>query len=113
MKKFTRSAANADDFHLPSAARLPDGHFRRREGPSWRQKQLLIARAAAADPPVTILDEATSRRHADRIDRAGGMDALMQGRTVFVIAHRLSTIQNADDHADGARPTPNAAIMRN
>ena len=58
---------------------------------------LSIARAAVADPPVMILDEATSSidTRTERIVQAG-MDALMKGRTVFVIAHRLSTIQNAD-----------------
>lgn len=65
---------------------------------SQGQRQLLaIARAAIADPPVMILDEATSSidtRTETIVQRA--MDALMQGRTVFVIAHRLSTIQNAD-----------------
>ncbi len=67
-------------------------------GLSQGQRQLLsIARAAVADPPVMILDEATSSidTRTERIVQAG-MDALMHGRTVFVIAHRLSTIQNAD-----------------
>ena len=56
-----------------------------------------IARAAVADPPVMILDEATSSidtRTEAIVSR--GMDALMQGRTVFVIAHRLSTVRNSD-----------------
>ena len=56
-----------------------------------------IARAAVADPPVMILDEATSSidtRTEAIVQR--GMDSLMQGRTVFVIAHRLSTVQNSD-----------------
>ncbi|MBR3094948.1 MAG: ABC transporter ATP-binding protein, partial [Clostridia bacterium] len=56
-----------------------------------------IARAAVADPPVMILDEATSSidtRTEALVQK--GMDALMKGRTVFVIAHRLSTVQNAD-----------------
>ncbi len=65
---------------------------------SQGQRQLLaIARAAVADPPVLILDEATSSidtRTEALIER--GMDALMEGRTVFVIAHRLSTVRNAD-----------------
>ena len=67
-------------------------------GLSQGQRQLLsIARAAVADPPVMILDEATSSidTRTERIVQAG-MDALMHGRTVFVIAHRLSTIQNSD-----------------
>ena len=62
------------------------------------QRQLLaIARAAVADPPVLIMDEATSSidtRTEAIVQR--GMDALMSGRTVFVIAHRLSTVRNAD-----------------
>ena len=67
-------------------------------GLSQGQCQLLaIARAAVADPPVMILDEATSSidtRTEQIVQR--GMDALMEGRTVFVIAHRLSTVRNAD-----------------
>ena len=65
---------------------------------SQGQRQLLsIARAAVADPPVLILDEATSSidTRTESIV-AAGMDSLMKGRTVFVIAHRLSTVQNAD-----------------
>lgn len=68
------------------------------EGLSQGQRQLLaIARAAIADPPVMIMDEATSSidTRTERIVQSG-MDRLMQGRTVFVIAHRLSTIQNSD-----------------
>ena len=65
---------------------------------SQGQRQLLtIARAAIADPPVLILDEATSSidtRTEEIVQR--GMDSLMEGRTVFVIAHRLSTVQNSD-----------------
>ena len=65
---------------------------------SQGQRQLLtIARAAVADPPVLILDEATSSidtRTEAIVQR--GMDSLMKGRTVFVIAHRLSTVQNSD-----------------
>ena len=65
---------------------------------SQGQRQLLaIARAAVADPPVLILDEATSSidtRTEALIQK--GMDGLMEGRTVFVIAHRLSTVRNAD-----------------
>ena len=65
---------------------------------SQGQRQLLaIARAAIANPPVLILDEATSSidtRTEKHIEQ--GMDALMEGRTVFVIAHRLSTVRNAD-----------------
>ncbi|MBQ5323314.1 MAG: ATP-binding cassette domain-containing protein, partial [Oscillospiraceae bacterium] len=67
-------------------------------GLSQGQRQLIsIARAAVADPPVMILDEATSSidtRTEAIVQR--GMDALMYGRTVFVIAHRLSTVQNSD-----------------
>jgi ATP-binding cassette subfamily B protein len=58
---------------------------------------LAIARAAVSDPPVLILDEATSSidtRTEKHIEK--GMDALMKGRTVFVIAHRLSTVRNSD-----------------
>ena len=65
---------------------------------SQGQRQLLsIARAAVADPPVMILDEATSSidtRTEEIVQK--GMDALMKGRTVFVIAHRLSTVRNSD-----------------
>ncbi|MGX7195840.1 ABC transporter ATP-binding protein [Enterococcus olivae] len=90
--------ANADYFisHLPQGydtVITADG-----EGLSQGQRQLLaIARAAIVDPPVMILDEATSSidTRTERIVQ-DGMDALMKGRTVFVIAHRLSTIQNSD-----------------
>ena len=82
--------------------RLPEGYNTMVTGDgsnlSQGQRQLLaIARAAVADPPVMILDEATSSidtRTEAQIQR--GMDALMEGRTVFVIAHRLSTVRNAD-----------------
>jgi len=82
--------------------RLPDGYQTLVTGDgsnlSQGQRQLLaIARAAVADPPVMILDEATSSidtRTEAQIQK--GMDALMEGRTVFVIAHRLSTVRNAD-----------------
>ena len=90
--------ANADSF----IRRLPDGYDTVIDGDggslSQGQCQLLsIARAAVADPPVMILDEATSSidTRTESIVQAG-MDGLMYGRTVFVIAHRLSTIQNAD-----------------
>ena len=81
---------------------LPDGYHTLLESDganlSQGQRQLLsIARAAVADPPVMILDEATSSidtRTEALVQR--GMDALMKNRTVFVIAHRLSTVQNAD-----------------
>ncbi len=81
---------------------LPDGYNTVLEGDgsglSQGQRQLIsIARAAVADPPVMILDEATSSidtRTEAIVQR--GMDALMYGRTVFVIAHRLSTVQNSD-----------------
>lgn len=90
--------ANAHDF----ISRLPDGYETMLSGDgsslSQGQRQLLsIARAAVADPPVMILDEATSSidtRTEAIVQR--GMDSLMHGRTVFVIAHRLSTIQNSD-----------------
>ncbi len=90
--------AGADDF----IRRLPDGYNTMLHGNganlSQGQRQLLaIARAAVADPPVMIMDEATSSidtRTEAIVQR--GMDALMQGRTVFVIAHRLSTVQNAN-----------------
>ena len=65
---------------------------------SQGQRQLIaIARAAVADPPVMIMDEATSSidTRTEAIVQKG-MDALMKGRTVFVIAHRLSTVQNSD-----------------
>ncbi len=90
--------ANAHDF----ITRLPDGYDTILEGDggslSQGQRQLLsIARAAVANPPVMILDEATSSidTRTEAIVQAG-MDSLMKGRTVFVIAHRLSTVQNAD-----------------
>lgn len=90
--------ANADDF----ITRLPEGYNTVITGNganlSQGQRQLLsIARAAVADPPVMILDEATSSidTRTEAIVQAG-MDNLMKGRTVFVIAHRLSTIRNAD-----------------
>jgi len=90
--------ANADGF----IRMLPDGYNTVLSGDgsglSQGQRQLIsIARAAVADPPVMVLDEATSSidtRTEAIVQR--GMDALMAGRTVFVIAHRLSTIQNAD-----------------
>lgn len=90
--------ANAHDF----ITRLPEGYntVLRHEASnlSQGQRQLIsIARAAVADPPVMILDEATSSidtRTEALVQK--GMDALMKGRTVFVIAHRLSTIQNSD-----------------
>ena len=90
--------ANAHDF----ITRLPDGYNTMLTGNgaslSQGQRQLIaIARAAVADPPVLILDEATSS--IDTYTEAqvqAGMDALMKGRTVFVIAHRLSTVRNAD-----------------
>ena len=90
--------ANADSF----IHRLPDGYQTVLTGDganlSQGQRQLLsIARAAVADPPVLILDEATSSidtRTESLIQ--DGMDALMEGRTTFVIAHRLSTVKNSD-----------------
>lgn len=90
--------ANADGF----IRMLPDGYNTVLEGDgsglSQGQRQLIsIARAAVADPPVMILDEATSSidTRTEAIVQKG-MDTLMKGRTVFVIAHRLSTVQNAD-----------------
>ena len=90
--------AGADDF----IRRLPQGYQTMLTGNganlSQGQRQLLsIARAAVADPPVMIMDEATSSidtRTEAIVQR--GMDALMEGRTVFVIAHRLSTVKNSD-----------------
>ena len=82
--------------------RLADGYSTVLSGDggnlSQGERQLLaIARAAVADPPVLILDEATSSidTHTERLVQRG-MDSLMQGRTTFVIAHRLSTVRNAD-----------------
>ncbi len=90
--------ANADEF----IRRLPDGYNTLLTGAgaglSQGQRQLIaIARAAVADPPAMILDEATSSidTRTEKLVQAG-MDQLMEGRTTFVIAHRLSTIQNSD-----------------
>lgn len=90
--------ANADGF----ISRLPDGYDTMLTGDgsnlSQGQRQLLaIARAAVADPPALILDEATSSidTRTEKLVQAG-MDALMKGRTTFVIAHRLSTVKNSD-----------------
>ena len=90
--------ANADTF----IRQLPDGYNTILTGDganlSQGQRQLLaIARAAIADPPVLILDEATSSidTRTERIVQ-DGMDKLMHGRTTFVIAHRLSTVRNSD-----------------
>ena len=91
--------ANAHDF----ITRLPDGYNTVITGDggqlSQGQCQLIsIARAAVADPPVMILDEATSSidtRTEALVQK--GMDGLMYGRTVFVIAHRLSTVRNSDN----------------
>ena len=90
--------ANADGF----IRRLPDGYNTMLHGDgsnlSQGQRQLLaIARAAIADPPVLILDEATSSidSRTEKIVQEG-MDNLMRGRTTFVIAHRLSTVRNSD-----------------
>ena len=90
--------AGADDF----ITRLPEGYdtelTNNGSNLSQGQRQLIaIARAAVADPPVMILDEATSSidtRTEAIVSR--GMDKLMEGRTVFVIAHRLSTVKNSD-----------------
>ena len=91
-------SANAHSF----IRRLPDGYNTMVTGDganlSQGQRQLLaIARAAVKDPPVMVLDEATSSidtRTEAHIQQ--GMDMLMEGRTVFVIAHRLSTVRNSD-----------------
>ena len=90
--------ANAHDF----ITRLPQGYQTELTGNganlSQGQRQLIaIARAAVADPPVMILDEATSSidTRTEKLVQ-DGMDALMHGRTVFIIAHRLSTVRNAD-----------------
>ena len=90
--------ANADSF----IRRLPDGYQTVLTGDganlSQGQRQLLaIARAAVADPPVLILDEATSSidTRTEQLVQEG-MDRLMKGRTTFVIAHRLSTVRNSD-----------------
>ena len=90
--------ANAHDF----ITRLPDGYDTLLAGNgaslSQGQRQLIaIARAAVADPPVMILDEATSSidTRTEKLVQ-DGMDALMRGRTTFVIAHRLSTVMNSD-----------------
>ena len=90
--------AGADDF----ITRLPEGDetllTNNGANLSQGQRQLIaIARAAVADPPVMILDEATSSidTRTEAIVQKG-MDKLMEGRTVFVIAHRLSTVRNAD-----------------
>ena len=89
---------NADYF----ISHLPDGYntMLTADGASLSQGQrqlIAIARAAVADPPVLILDEATSSidTRTEAIV-AAGMDSLMKGRTVFVIAHRLSTVKNSD-----------------
>jgi len=90
--------SGADDF----ITRLPDGYMTELSNNganlSQGQRQLIaIARAAVADPPVMILDEATSSidTRTEAIVQKG-MDRLMHGRTVFVIAHRLSTVKNSD-----------------
>lgn len=90
--------ANAHDFIMM----MPEGYDtvieNNGEGLSQGQRQLLsIARAAVADPPVLVMDEATSSidTHTEALVQAG-MDKLMEGRTVFVIAHRLSTVRNSD-----------------
>ncbi len=96
--KNAASLAGADDF----ISRLPDGYDTMLDNNgsnlSQGQRQLIaIARAAVADPPVMILDEATSSidtRTESIVQK--GMDKLMEGRTVFVIAHRLSTVKNSD-----------------
>jgi len=95
---YAAKLANAHDF----ITRLPQGYNTVLTGNgaslSQGQRQLIaIARAAVADPPVMILDEATSSidTRTEKLVQ-DGMDALMKGRTVFVIAHRLSTVMNSD-----------------
>ena len=95
---YAAKLANAHDF----ITRLPDGYQTVLTGNgsqlSQGQRQLIaIARAAVADPPVMILDEATSSidTRTEKLVQ-DGMDALMKGRTVFVIAHRLSTVRNSN-----------------
>lgn len=90
--------ANAHDFIM----RMPNGYdtmiTNNGEGLSQGQRQLLsIARAAVADPPVMVMDEATSSidTHTEALVQAG-MDRIMENRTVFVIAHRLSTVRNSN-----------------
>ena len=90
--------ANAHDFIMM----MPDGYDTMiendGEGLSQGQRQLLsIARAAVCDPPVLVMDEATSSidTHTEALVQSG-MDRLMEGRTVFVIAHRLSTVRNSN-----------------
>ncbi len=112
MENIRYGRLDASDEEIYAAARLAnaDGFIRRLplgyqtmltsdgEGLSQGQRQLLaIARAAVADPPVLILDEATSSidTRTEQIVQQG-MDHLMEGRTVFVIAHRLSTVRNAN-----------------
>ena len=110
--------ANADSF----IRRLPQGYdtpvIADGANLSQGQRQLLaIARAAVADPPVLILDEATSSidtRTEALIEK--GMDRLMEGRTVFVIAHRLSTVRNADailvlEHGQGVERGSHEALL--
>ena len=111
--------AGADDF----IRRLPQGYDTPLSGNgaslSQGQRQLLaIARAAVADPPVMILDEATSSidTRTEAIVQQG-MDALMTGRTVFVIAHRLSTVRNANaimvlEHGDIRERGDHADLLR-
>ena len=96
--KAAAKLANADSF----IRRLPEGYNTMLTGDganlSQGQRQLLaIARAAIADPPVLILDEATSSidTRTEKLVQEG-MDKLMKGRTTFVIAHRLSTVKNSD-----------------
>ena len=96
--EYAAKIANADSF----IRRMPDGYntmlTANGSNLSQGQRQLIaIARTAIADPPVLILDEATSNidtRTESLIEK--GMDKLMEGRTVFVIAHRLSTVRNSN-----------------
>ena len=94
MQLFTDAYEKVDDFAASDAALVRSASVHELELPD---QLLAIARAAIADPPVLILDEATSSidTRTEKLVQQG-MDALMKGRTNFVIAHRLSTVRNSD-----------------